>query len=445
MGNTRQALSQQVYHRFNRYFAWVVFGGLALWLVWLVRVYAVDLLYYDQVTLAAPLATTSNPLEIFFFRYARHRQGLAYVFWGWGQQLFGVDARVPAWLSLTFVLLGTLPALWVAQRANRPYWTDAIIPIVFLSTKHHETLFGAANPSHGPFPLFLLMGFAASLFVRHPVLRAMLASVAYFLLIFSGFGFLIVPVMLGYVALATIGIYRSQAPDAMLISALLLATVVGGGLFLWDYQSQSALACFTGEIRPAAQLTFAFAMLAHVLGFVQVNPAFVHPVVVMAGGAFFIGLAYITLQSGLSLAHGTHNDAARRTAGMIFITAGFCLAFVLVTAYGRECQGIFAAFSSRYVPYLLPGFWAVYLALKNQLSARSLIIVFVGVALLQLRAQDHWYHAIRGFHQDKTAIVRCSGGDPQNIPACQDELGIAVYPSTEQLRDRLDVIYDGDH
>lgn len=440
-------------NRFNA--VWIAFFGLSAAFAVLVSRYTVNILFSDQWDLEAFLVNDQNPIHQFLHIHGPHRQGLVFILWDWLQLIFGVDARIPAWLVLLFLILGTFLAIRVLRKQTQPLLGDVLIPIIFISPKLHETIFGTPNPSHGTFPLFLIFGITACFLIRNEVKQAIMLSILCFLLVFSGFGLVIIPIVFFYAVLFALkflrrsrvvekeaaGTLKSYLP----VSLMTLTTLAAALFFLWDYQFSAAAGCFSGHLEPVRELIYSFNLLSSVIGFTQ--PGMVSTI---TGVVCFCTLAGIAAYNSVVIVRPGTDESQRKTASIILFTSAFTLLFALLTAYGRECLGISTAFESRYLPYVLPGYWAVYVTLKSSdqpyhlltPNRKSLVALFVVCALtFEWRAYNEWTNRIWEWYGIKTAVNDCAQGDPTKILDCQNKLGVQVYPFPSELPRLVKEVY----
>lgn len=441
-------------NKFNA--VWIAFLILTLVFMVLISRLTVNMFFMDQWDLEAFLVKDHNPIDQFFYLHAPHRQGLAYVLWGWAQNILGVDPKIPAWIAFIFIILATYLAIKVLRRQTQATVGDMIIPIIFISPKLHETLFDSPNPSHGPFPMFLLFGITLCFLIRDKVKQAVILSILCFLLVFSAFGLVIAPVVVAYAAVFASRFFwlsrradptaRGVLVDYFPALLMLVTTIVAVILFLWNYKFSPSADCFTGQLDVSQQLIFSFLILSRVFGFIEPGMT-----AMVTGGLFFGILVWIFFYSCRILLRTEQEESQNNAASCILFTSGFTLAFVLLTAYGRECLGLGRAFESQYLPYLLPGFWAVFLSLKSSFfpyhriarDRKLLVPLFVVACLIfEWRAYNELTQFLWGRYTNMTALIQCSQGDMNKVPECQEKLDIWVYLDKETLAGLIHQTYN---
>jgi hypothetical protein len=129
---------------------------------------------------------------------------------------------------------------------------------------------------------------------------------------------------------------------------------------------------------------------------------------------------------------------------IVALLLGFTFLFALNTTVGRVCTGLATAGTSRYVPYVAPGWVAVVLALRCW--ARPVIRSPLLVALLILATVRTFN--VRGdeamgrhFAEGKRRWAECYR-QRHDVHACDAETGFPIYPSPEatRLKEKLDFL-----
>lgn len=435
-------------------FVWILFSILSILAIVIVYKNSDDLFFYDQYELVANLVKNQNIFSIFNFEYAPHRQGLAFVFWWLIQQFVGIDARIPTWISMFFIIFAAYLAIVASKKIAGNSILDLLIPIVVISPKLHESVIGVSNPSHGPFPLFMIFLIVLILNKSENFYRSLLLSICIFLITFSGFGLVILPIALFYSLIPLLNIFYAKSKVQVLklhkiirIRLLLLfSTLATMILFLRGYVFNSAVTCFTGEINILSQTKYITIILGHAIGFTELRMStyiFGGILLLLLLILFFISIRYLLVQE--------FNFAKQQFFyESILFTSGFSLCFVFLTSYGRECLGFETAFASRYLAYVLPGIWALILfikfkyrkyAKKNKKIHLLIFLIFFYISL-EWSANRYWMFWVHEWHSKKMQINSCTEGDVSKIIYCQDKLKIVAFPDTNRLQELIKEIYE---
>jgi hypothetical protein len=115
-----------------------------------------------------------------------------------------------------------------------------------------------------------------------------------------------------------------------------------------------------------------------------------------------------------------------------FLFSTFTLLFATNGAIGRVCLGMEAAFSSRYVPYVVPLWLALYLTVASEVPRRAWLEVPAGVGAALLLALEmsipNDSQSMRWFSEGKSRWRSCylATGDEAR---CNATAGFRVYPT----------------
>ena len=434
---------------------WLLFFILSVVAVFIVYTNIDNFFLRDQFELAAVLVQEKNLFSIFNFEYGPHRQGLAFVVWWFFQNIIGIDARIPVWISVTFIISATYLAIVTSRRLATASIIDILIPYFFISPKLHESVIGVSNPSHGPFPLFLIFFMVFILSKRDSFHKNIFLGISVFLMTFSGFGMVVLPAALLYSLIPTLKLIISNNKTVTLELKnmsenriiLLFAIIISFLLFIKNYALNSAASCFNGEFNILPQIEYAVSILGHSIGFTEAGVT-----TLIFGLVFFVSLLVIFfLALKMLLFNKFHSEKEQHFAEAILFTSGFTIVFILVTAYGRECLGIETAFASRYLVYVLPGFWALLLFLKKnyrRLNFRKDIKMYLVIFFITLniyfgwRGNKTWMLWIDEWQFTRVEILKCTNKDPNLIVYCQDKLNLFIFPDSTRLKQLIREIYE---
>lgn len=442
----------------NKYYLWIIFSALSFSILNLVFRYSTNILFSDQFDLVSGLVSEKNLINIFLWRHGPHRQGIIFVVWGIIQSIVGIDARIPSWISVICVIVATYLAIKIIRILTRPSLTDIIIPVIFLSPKLYESLIGVSNPSHGPFPLFMIFLFILLLINQKVNHSNFLLGICIFLLTFSGFGLVVIPVVISLCFLQIIGLIKKTrnkiqiqptSEDKNRIIYMLFSAFLSVVLFLNHYQLESTVECFSGKINLLPQFNYILNIFASFTGFIHssTNASLV--------GIFIFAVILTTfIRSGYKIA--SHNRLPTHLLPSyysVYIASGFTIVFTILTAYGRECLGVDSAYASRYLPYILPGIWASYVFIKLNFQfsklhithKKNLLVIFSVILFsFEIRGRADWEEGAKYWYLQKNNIILCSQGVPQNITKCVKSSEIPIYPDIQQLDELITKIYGSD-
>lgn len=391
-----------------------------------------NIFFWDQWDIYNPLFKGEGWWSIFSHQHGPHRQGLGFLFTAGLAHLTGWDARGDALLTVTVTVLATSLALPLACKCgSRPGIALATIPVLFLTMRQFEAWIGPANPSHGAFPVLLLMLYGFTWFMRCQLWRLGLQVILTFFLVFTGFG-----LFGGVLSLVLLGLeiwHAKRTGDrrvAWRAAAAFLLVVATWLLFLWGYKSQPAVPDFQfPHERPWEYGYFSALMMASYAG--------VHGRLWLAltvGFILLLLLASVAVKHGLRVLRTSAGNSPAST--VIFILSSFTLLYCINTAFGRVMLGWQEApYAPRYVTLVIPGMFALYLhgeTLANRYARNGWWTALILLAIcsgFSLSADDRkaveWYSENR---ESWRKVYLSTGSQPKADAATIPDQGYTIYP-----------------
>ena len=328
-------------------------------------------------------------------------------------------------------------------------WADVSVALIFLTPIQAEIFVLTPNLSHGPMPLLLLILYALSWTIPRTPIRYALVLTLNFLLTFTGFGLVICVITpLLFIINGICARREKNIEELVSSSACIFICLLTIAAFFIGYKFNPATPNF---VFPADRFyiqypRFIFLLLAY---FFQVKTISAIP-------ALWSGLIIALLLVSICFFHlrrllriSSMSDLQTRDAWLsrsIVIFSSFTLGFSVLAAIGRTATG---PYTGRYILYLVPGFFAVYLHIvdvigktrlrigKNLFFAVVVLILFVGC--FQLSEHDSlacdWYLL-------KKLTWKHYYLRTENIDATNKALGFAIYPRAEEthLKDKLNYL-----
>jgi len=126
-------------------------------------------------------------------------------------------------------------------------------------------------------------------------------------------------------------------------------------------------------------------------------------------------------------------DASGTSSAVLLTFAGFTTLFVANATVGRICQGVETSQASRYVLYLVPGLFAIYLALRlgGGWARRLATVAFAALLITgELRVHAQYRGLLRGFCGGKARWRACYL-QRADIAACDRLTHFTVHPSPQ--------------
>ena len=371
----------------------IVFSLLVVTRWWYyIDAYSVNILFWDQWNWYEAFFDNKNLWELFHMQYGPHRMGVGLIISKVIATLSGWNTRVEDFAIGGIMCVAMVTALFLRYKLGpRLTWTDAAIPLIFLTPIQFELFAGTLNMSLAAVPLLMLMFYCLVWTVWRGLARYIVILVLNILLIYTGYGMfvgMITPCLFGEEALRA---HRSHDRKGLWLALSGVAiSLISAGSFFVGYQFSPGIEGFQFPIREWWQYPqFMALMLANFGGIKGVTVL-----------SYITGFFLIFLMSVLAIVHAVR--ALRSTAAasessvdaIIAVLTAFTLIFCANTAIGRAPLGLQNAQASRYITNMIPGFFGIYLWLTTLplgLVRRTLLIVAVAgliAASFPLREAD---------------------------------------------------------
>ena len=388
--------------------------------------YSVNVLYQDQWDYYTPLFEGRPVSDFFLWQIGPVRQGVGFLIYKYVSELSGWDARAEGMAACGVVFAALLCAVWLKGRlfGSFAYW-DVLIPLLFLTPVLAGVYTLVPNPSHGPFPLLLVVLYCLAWGLRGR-LKYLTVVLVNFLLIFTTFGIimgLITPALLSLEYLRAVRGKESCRPVYPLLA--LLISLASLASFFVGYIFAPASDCF--QLFHPRPLEYAW--------FVSVMFACFWRLAGSGTLAYLAGLSLTLLMVALFARHAylllRDRTADRGISLVVAALSGFSLMFAASAAFGRVCMGLNEARGSRYIPYLIPAFLALYfqlLTLKDwRPFGRVALVAFLAVsALMTLAPMSSGNVMLEEVRRGKAEWKRCYV-EIENVEECDKRANFKVY------------------
>ena len=415
---------------------WVSFVACATRLFRMVYRYSVNIFFRDQWSLGeATVFQNHSLIEIFRWQYGPHRLGLGGVLSKIVGPLIRWNSRYESFGIWGVICLACLAAIWLKRRLfGEITYTDAVIPLLFLTPVQYESLLGGTSPSHGPLPLLLVVLYCLAWTIQSDDRwKYSLVLALNFVLIYTGFG-LFVGIITPCVAI--VEFYRRRNRIALFACAVAVLSLAS---FFVGYHPETYAGCPVRLEHPIYYFLFVSFMLAR---FIQVYVSFNLVLAIIIGS--LLAFALLSTAGTLSIKLlAEKRPPAQKLIPWILVT--YSLLFSFATAYGRSCLGLGAAQGSRYMTYLVLCFFGLYLyALSVSVRIERNVVTAMVVALALLSSA-------RTAGTDRRAIEQTSQQQIQwkdcylrsrDIKGCDEQSGISIYwtPEPPSLQSKLDFL-----
>ena len=345
----------------------------ANWLIAVAR-FQPNVMFMDQWDYLNPLFNGEGWWVRFLQQQGPVREGLGLVVTGWILDATAWDVRYDSVWGATLVLLATVLALRLKKKfAGAFAFSDAWIPVAFLSLGQFETVVSVPNASHSVLPLALMLLSANVWLSTSAAVRYLVVSATGVVLTFTGFGLFAGAVIGLLLAVRLLRHALSREYQSMCLAGIGLAAIIAGWVrFVDGYTFQPAVEGYRFPWTPLSDyVRFIILMLnlptAHI-GDGSRHYLFgsVLALIVIVTAAF---VAWRWLKRGASL-----ND------DVLMLLMGSSVLFVVTTAVGRIPLGVLAGTAARYLSLMLPIWLTVYLvATSSARRVRPLATLLVGL------------------------------------------------------------------
>jgi hypothetical protein len=408
-----------------------------------VDAYSINLLFWDQWDFYDAFFEKKNLWELFRWQHGPHYQGFGFIIAKAVALLSGWNTRTEAFVIGGAVCLAMVAALGLRSLLGpRLRWTDAAIPLIFLTPIQYELFAGTPNLSHGSVPLLLLMLYVLVWAAwRRPTRYAAILTLN-FLLIYTGFGVfigIITPCLFGAEALHA---HRARDEKGLWLA---LTCVVGSLLSAWSF--------FVGYRFVPAVEGFQFPIgewwhYPQFMALILANFCGIKGVTVFS---YIIGFFLMFLMGVLTLVHADRALRPRVTTpesssdAIIAVLTAFSLIFCANTAIGRISLGLPAAQSSRYITYLIPGFFGIYLWLialpQGTMRQFLLMVAVVGLIAASFPLREADRNTLNWYAEGKTRW-KATYLQTEDIETATHAANFPIYPAPERtgLKQKLEYL-----
>ncbi len=448
-----EVLSQKSYNILNilsNLFA-LTFSSIIIIRWWYyIYTYSVNILFWDQWDFYNALFERHNLWELFRWQHGPHRQGVGFILTKFFAELSGWNTRFEAFVIGGIMCLAMVCALSLKRRLILNLsWTDVVIPLIFLTPSQYDIFVNTPNLSHGSVPLLLLILYCYAWTLKYSIFRYILVLLLNFLLIYTGFGVfigIITPAMLS-IEYFYINKTSSKKEPILLFISIFIALLSIGSFFI-GYRFSPAVPNFEFPVPQywiKYPLFFAvtlanFCGLKSVPFFIIISVGFIILFIMIGIGMFHLKRLLVLSFIPLQRAYREIN-----LSQVIVILISFSLIFCISTAIGRISLGLDAGKASRYITYLIPGFFGIYLHLANitREKKRNLLLFTAVVCLIlanyPLRKSD--FQNILMYSNGKTQWMNFYL-QTEDIEKTNKTIGFKIYPNAEvtNLKQKLDYL-----
>jgi hypothetical protein len=393
---------------------------------------AVNILFLDQWDYLRALFENRGVWAFFNTQHGPHREGIAAFVTTVLYTLTAWNVRAEAFAIVVIMIMASLAALSVS-RLTFLRWSffDVWIPVVMLNTIAYEVYATTTNLAHPSLPVLLIFAFSCAAFIERMWLRTVTLCLIDSAAVFTGFG-----LFLGLLVPAMFLIQFRQPKERRYAAVGIVWTTAALFLFSRGYRFEPAVSCFrfpAGEV--SEYFSFFAAMAAH--------PLSILPQTLMGSSAGYVvavAMLALSVAAFVQFARAPQQSCYRT----LWILSGFSVLFGLNAAVGRLCLGREAAQATRYIPYMVPGLLAIYIALRTvaegHFVGRLLLLAFVLMCIAGGFSMDPGLDAAVDYYRDGKSRWAACYLQRHEIEACDLATGFKIYPdpATTHLKEKLD-------
>lgn len=375
----------------SRIFKWMALVGVAVIVaLWFYSIYeySVNVLFFDAWDFHHAFVLGYSPMQQFTAQFGPHRMGPGLVITGFLNDMSGWNSN---WISMAIGIMMFLSApvyLLVKYKLfGRITFFDLSVFVIVLSLVQFEVFTISPFMSHSAVPALLTSLYVLSLFIRNLYARNILMLIINLNLVFSGYGLFagVITILLFAIEIfSEIKSGKAQRAWVDFISLVLaIATLI---TFFIGYQmgyTENHTLILWGQ--PWKYLIFIFLVYAGAFGFMGYSV-----INVVIGMVAFVIVCVVLLKSLFGLIRNHDATSANNMMDrVLFVMTAYPVIFVVALSIGRIELGYEVAGSSRYIPYLVPSFVAVYFylnSLRFPLKAYAVPVFFVLMVFLQINS-----------------------------------------------------------
>jgi len=412
--------------------------------------YSVNILFWDQWDLYDALFENRNLWELFFWQIGPHREGIGLIISTIIAELSGWNTRYETFAIGCIMCLAMVCALILKRRLSKTLsWTDVTIPLIFLTPLQWEMFVNTPNLSHGSLPILLLILYCLAWTLQSNAFRYSIVLLLNFLLIYTGFGLfigIITPIVL-FIEYLAIHKTAYKKESIILFVSIVISLLSMGSFFIgWRFDSAVENLQF-----PIPQYWHYFSFIALTLAYfcgmkgVNFAPLVIFGLILMVI-MIYISLIHLKCLLLMSSVPSTIPYREYILSKIIFILIAFTLLFCINSAIGRISLGVGLGMTSRYVPYLIPAFYGIYLHLANYIQNNKIrnillttMIACLTISTFPLNKID--YQGILMYKNCKTQW-RLFYLQTEDVEKTNQTIGCKIYPDAKRtnLKWKLDYL-----
>lgn len=403
------------------FYYWIIFGLLALRLLFYMHSYSVDLFNNDQWVYLRNIIFPASLTDGYLTTLGPHRLGLGYPLYKAVLEAGNFDNRYISFLVAALAILnaGMFSLLTYRIKGRLLIW-DLCIPLTFMGMAAYAVFLNNPNITLHQLVFFFLIGISLLLRSKLSPLKFLLLLIFIPLISFTGNGIIVTASL---IALAMLLIF-TDPNHRLWWGAIMLVGMVS--IISFSLMAPPAALDCSAEEFPAGLrlLRFVKGMLLTglVINYQDSLLSWILFLVVLM--AFGYGLTRFFRKTPFNSAKATR-----------LLPLVYSFAFLAVALLGRWCYPLYITSSSRYIPHMALAFLGLLLILPAKGMWRWAFPAVVSLFLIYGEVKFHIYFEphVKQWKQDHISWKNCyrQTGD---IKTCIEKKGFSPYPWPERAK-----------
>lgn len=391
--------------------------------------YSSNILFWDQWDFYNGIFSNKSWLTLFLSQLGPHRMGIGLIITKIIATISKWDTKYESYFISVLIIFATILALTLKKKIFSHFSIyDVVIPVIFLNLFQYESIIGTPDISLSALPLFLVILYCLSLGIKKVILKYAVILFINIIIIYSGFG-----LFLGFITpiIILLDLIKSKTKILIKISFLIIS-LISLCLFFVNYRFEPAADCFVfPHPLPLLYFDFMVRMVNSFLGFHDINIS--SYILFMVFVIVFLKIAIFLITSK------SYNKYIP-----IFVLLLFSFIFLVFTAIGRVCMSPAQAHVSRYVTYLIPLYFGIYLYINTLKNKNLILSIFVFVIVFFSITNSENINPGLQFYSKKEAWKKCYI-KYEDIEKCNIVTDSKIYPQPSATKLQWKLNYLKEH
>jgi len=371
------------------------------------NLFGVNVFFWDQWDFFMPLFRGDGFIAEYMKVHWPHRMGVGFWIMDIMLNLTSWDNVVLGYVSVVHLVTACFLALFIYKKFFGINYGALFIPVLILNFGQASIYTTNIDLSLNVVPLVLILAIGASFFIQLIWLRYLVILTLNFFAIYTGFSIfsgLIVPVAIAF-ELYVLILKKEKKRVIYFTCFILLLSVFSMFSYFIDYKIgfSSKKVAELGFFKKIIQLSEYYMNLYVSFFGVEKN---LYIKILSFSVILILSIKHILFNNLKSIIIKLNHNNYDVTKHVILLYLGaFSFVFSVFNTIGRSPMGVESAFSSRYIPFLLPGFLAFYISFQHneKLKKNKKYIIATIIALFFIGGELK-------FSKNKSSLARFAAG-----------------------------------